>query len=174
MPGCTIEYRQLAAGNIRSETCVHADKPTREKLSMKKFRISKINSVHFGAAWIGISLGVGLLLPAVIWIFTGVFFRGLCIIGGIILLGFIALFSIEMHQDFGKEPYYQRYLSEDIPFDPDKQTAVIKCSICTGEQIAGFKSKEDGHFTEVMVIRDDLDLLKFKEIYKIAEIKKEY
>ncbi|MBO4867861.1 MAG: aspartate dehydrogenase [Ruminococcus sp.] len=61
-----------------------------------------------------------------------------------------------------------------MPFDPDKQTAVVRCSICTGEQIAGFKDKEDGHFTEVMMIRDDADLEKFKEIYKIAEIKKEY
>ncbi len=64
--------------------------------------------------------------------------------------------------------------SADIPFDPDKQTAVIKCSICTGEQVAGFKSKEDGHFTEVMLIRDPRDLAEFKEIYNISEIKKEY
>ena len=60
------------------------------------------------------------------------------------------------------------------PFDPDKQIAVIKCSICTGEQVAGFKSKEDGHFTEIMLIRDSKDLAKFKETYNIAEIKKEY
>jgi hypothetical protein len=79
-----------------------------------------------------------------------------------------------MHQDFGKVPYYERHLSEDIPFDPDKQIAVIKCSICTGEQVAGFKSKEDGHFTEVMLIRDDMDLIKFKKIYKLEEVKKEY
>ena len=141
---------------------------------MSKFRIPKINSIHFGAAWIAISLGIGILVPAVIWLVTNVFYWGLSIIGGIILLGFIIVFSIEMHQDHGKKPYYERYLSEDIPFDPDKQTAVIKCSICTGEQVAGFKNKEDGHFTEVMVIRDDLDLMKFKEIYKIEEIKKEY
>ena len=141
---------------------------------MNKFRIPKINSLHFGAKWIAVSLVIGLLLPAVIRIITGVFCWGLCIIGGIILLGFIIVFSIEMHQDFGKTPYYERYLSEDIPFDPDKQTAVVRCSICTGEQIAGFKNKEDGHFTEVMLIRDDTDLEKFKEIYKIAEIKKEY
>ena len=50
--------------------------------------------------------------------------------------------------------YQERYLSKDIPFDPDKQIAVIKCSICTGEQIAGFRNKEDGHFTEVMLIRN--------------------
>ena len=67
-----------------------------------------------------------------------------------------------------------RDLSENIPFDPDKQIAVIKSSICTGEQVAGFKSKEDGHFTEVMLIRDDKDLAKFKETYKLEEIKKEY
>lgn len=141
---------------------------------MSKFRMPKINSIHFGAAWIAISLVVGILTPFVIWLVTDVFHWGLSIIGGIILLGFIIVFSIEMHQDHGKKPYYERYLSEDIPFDPDKQIAVIKCSICTGEQVAGFKNKEDGHFTEVMVIRDDLDLMKFKEIYKIEEMKKEY
>ena len=141
---------------------------------MSKFRMSKINSIHFGVTWIGISLVIGLLLPTVIWITTDVFYWGLSIIGGIILLGFIIVFSIEMQQDFGKKPYYERYLSEDIPFDSDKQIAVIKCSICTGEQMAGFKSKEDGHFTEVMLIREAKDLVKFKEIYKITEIKKEY
>ena len=75
---------------------------------------------------------------------------------------------------FRKMRRFKQQSSEDISFDPNKQIAVIRCSICNGEQVAGFKSKEDGHFTEVMVIRDDMDLLKFKEIYKIAEIKKEY
>ena len=141
---------------------------------MRKSRMPKVNSIHFGATWIAISLFIGLLLPAVIWIATDVFYWGLSIIGGIILIGFIIVFRIEMQQDFGKKPYYERYIKEDIPFDPDKQIAVIKCSICTGEQVAGFKSKEDGHFTEVMLIRGAKDLEKFMEIYKIAEIKKEY
>ena len=141
---------------------------------MSKFRIPKINSIHFGPAWIAISLVIGLLLPAVIWVATDVFYWGFSIAGGIILLGFLVVFIIEMKQDFGKKPYYEKYLSEDIPFDPEKQIAVIKCSICNGEQLAGFKSKEDGHFTEVMLIKDDRDLAKFKEIYKLTEIKKEY
>ena len=141
---------------------------------MSKHRMPKINSIHFGAAWIAISLVIGLLLPAVIWFATGAFYWGLSIIGGILLLGFIIVFIIEMHQDFGKKPYYERYLSEDIPFDSDKQIAVVKCSICTGEQVAGFKNKEDGHFTEVMLIRGDKDLETFKAMYKITEIKKEY
>ena len=141
---------------------------------MSKHRMPKINSIHFGAAWIAISLVIGILLPGVIYIFSNVFYWGLSLIGGIVLLGFIIVFIIEMRQDSGKKPYYERYLSEDIPFDPEKQIAVIKSSICTGEQVVGFKSKEDGHFTEVMLISDDMDLIKFKEIYKIEEIKKEY
>ena len=141
---------------------------------MSKHRIPKINSIHFGAAWIGISLGVGLLLPAVIWLITGVFYWGCSVLGGILLFGFIIVFCIEMKQDFGKKPYYEQYLSDDIPFDPDKQIAVLRCRICTGEQVAGFKSKENGHFTEVMLIRDAADLEKFKKIYDITEIKKEY
>ena len=141
---------------------------------MSKFRMPKINSIRFGAAWIVISLVIGILLPAVIWVVTGAFCWGLSIIGGIILLGFIIVFSIEMKQDSDKKPYYERYLSEDIPFDSDKQIAVIKCSICTGEQVAGFKNKEDGHFTEVMLVKGSKDIEKFKEIYNIAEIKKEY
>ena len=141
---------------------------------MSKFRIPKINSIHFGAIWKAISIVIGILLPAVIWIVTGSFYWGLSIIGGIILLGFIIVFNIEMKQDSDKKPYYERYLSEDIPFDTDKQIAVIKCSICTGEQVAGFKNKEDGYFTEVMLIRGAKDLELFKEIYKIEEKKKEY
>ncbi len=142
--------------------------------SKRKSRIPKINSVHYGAMWIGISLVVGIVIPAVIWGLTKVFYWGLSVVGGIILLGFIIVFSIEMNQDFGTEPYYEKYLSDDIPFDPDKQVPVIKCSICTGEQVAGFKSKEDGRFTEVMVIKDAVDLEKFKTTYSITEIKKEY
>lgn len=65
-------------------------------------------------------------------------------------------------------------LRELIPYDPGCQYPVIKSSICTGEQVAGFKNREDGHFTEVMLIRSAVDLDRFKEIYGISEIKKEY
>ena len=75
---------------------------------------------------------------------------------------------------FGKKPRKERSNGDVISFDPDKQVAVIKCSICNGEQVAGFKNKEDGHFTEVMLIKDNKDLEEFKETYKVTEIKKEY
>lgn len=67
-----------------------------------------------------------------------------------------------------------RRMKETIPFDPDNQYAVIRASICTGEQVAGFKNIHDGHFTEVMVIRTPEDLEKFKRMYGIKDIKKEY
>ena len=68
----------------------------------------------------------------------------------------------------------KKYLSEDIKFYPDKQYAVIRSSICTGEKVAGFKSLEDGHFTEVMLIRSYEDELRFKQMYGIDTIKTEY
>lgn len=51
---------------------------------------------------------------------------------------------------------------------------VVKCSICNGEQVAGFKDKKTGHFTEVMLIQKDRDLEDFKQRYGVTEVKKEY
>ena len=70
---------------------------------------------------------------------------------------------------FGK-----RSRGPEIKFDPDKQYAIIRSSICTGEKVAGFKNKEDGHFTEVMLIRSYEDELRFKELYNLETIKTEY
>ena len=66
--------------------------------------------------------------------------------------------------------------SEDtvIRFDPETQTAVIRSSICTGEKVAGFKNKKDGHFTEVMLIRSSEDEEKFKKIFHLESVKTEY
>ena len=62
----------------------------------------------------------------------------------------------------------------DIKFHKESQKAVIKCSICSGEQVAGFKDLETGKFTEVMLIQSDADLERFREMYDIKEITKEY
>ena len=53
---------------------------------------------------------------------------------------------------FGK-----RSREPEIKFDPDKQYAIIRSSICTGEKVAGFKNKDDGHFTEGSVLNDHTD-----------------
>ena len=51
---------------------------------------------------------------------------------------------------------------------------VIKCSICNGEQVAGFKERKTGHFTEIMLIQSEKDLQDFKERYGVEEVVKEY
>ena len=61
-----------------------------------------------------------------------------------------------------------------VQFNPETQYAVIRSSICTGEKVAGFKNKTDGHFTEVMLIRSSADEKEFKEIYGIDSLKVEY
>lgn len=64
--------------------------------------------------------------------------------------------------------------AEDFKFDPETQYAVIRSSICTGEKVAGFKNKRDGHFTEVMVIRTAADEQRFKDLYGIDSVRTEY
>lgn len=63
---------------------------------------------------------------------------------------------------------------ETDSYDKENQIPVVKCSICNGEQVAGFQDKQTGRFTEVMLIRDNHDLEAFKEKYGISEIKKVY
>ena len=61
-----------------------------------------------------------------------------------------------------------------VQFNPETQYAVIHSSICTGEKVAGFKTKTNGHFTEVMLIRSPADEKKFKETYGVDSLKVEY
>ena len=52
---------------------------------------------------------------------------------------------------------------------------VIKCSICNGEQVAGFKDIHTGAFEEDMLILGEKDLKQFRKKYGITgEIKKIY
>ena len=54
-------------------------------------------------------------------------------------------------------------------------TPAIRCSICTGEQVAGFRHPEDGRFEEVMLLRSPADLDFFRRRYGITgEIEKFY
>ena len=73
-----------------------------------------------------------------------------------------------------KTSLFEKNLRENIKFDPDTQYAVIRSSICTGEKVAGFKNKKDGHFAEVMLIRNSDDEKRFREIYGLDTVKVEY
>lgn len=59
-------------------------------------------------------------------------------------------------------------------YDRENQRPVLKCSICNGEQVAGFKEIRTGKFEEIMLIRDEKDLNTFMELYDIDSVSKEY
>ena len=54
-------------------------------------------------------------------------------------------------------------------YDKEKVKPAIRCSICNGEQVAGFVNKKTGKFEEVTLIREPRDLENFKKLYGIAE-----
>ncbi len=67
-----------------------------------------------------------------------------------------------------KEPPHKTY-------DKENKKPMIKASICNGEQVAGFKDIHTGAFEEVMLIRDNADLVEFKNMYDIeGDIEKTY
>lgn len=65
--------------------------------------------------------------------------------------------------------------SSSKSYNPTTHKPILKCSICTGEQVAGFKELHTGKFEDVMLIRNDKDLQIFMQTYGITEpIPKEY
>lgn len=59
-------------------------------------------------------------------------------------------------------------------FDPAKEKPIIRASICTGEQVAGFKNLTTGEFHEIMLIRGEKDLEDFKKACGVEKVEKEY
>ena len=60
-------------------------------------------------------------------------------------------------------------------YDREKKEPALRCSICTGEQVAGFWDLQARRFEEVMLIRGGDDLEEFCRMYGIAgEIRKIY
>lgn len=59
-------------------------------------------------------------------------------------------------------------------YDPETEKPVIKASICNGDQVAGFKNRATGQFSEVMFIKDTADLNLFMKTYGLDHVDKEY
>lgn len=62
----------------------------------------------------------------------------------------------------------------NFKFDLATQKAVLRCSICTGERVAGFRDIATGKFTDVALIKNDADLDAFMTQFGIDSITKEY
>ena len=62
-----------------------------------------------------------------------------------------------------------------MSYDRETQEPALRCSICTGEQVAGFRDRTSGRFEEVALIRTEADLEEFRRRYGIdGEIPKFY
>ena len=60
-------------------------------------------------------------------------------------------------------------------FPPERYEPVLRCSICTGEQVACMRERESGRLREIMLIRDAEDLETFRRLYDVqGEIRKVY
>ncbi len=65
--------------------------------------------------------------------------------------------------------------NEKKTYDASKYKPVLRCSICTGEQVAGFRNLQTGEFEDLMLIRNAKDLEAFRKQYGISgEIEKTY
>lgn len=62
----------------------------------------------------------------------------------------------------------------EFEYDSQNQKPILKCSICNGEQVAGFKDMRTGKFHEVMFVRSQKDLQDFMERYGLNDVAKEY
>ena len=60
-------------------------------------------------------------------------------------------------------------------YDRAHKEPALRCSICTGEQVAGFLERGSGRFEEVLLIRSEADLRAFCEEYGVeAPLRKIY
>lgn len=65
--------------------------------------------------------------------------------------------------------FFKRKKEEKKVFNRETHIPVIRISICTGEQVAGFKDRATGHFEEVVCLRSDADRKCFLQEYGIRE-----
>ena len=70
--------------------------------------------------------------------------------------------------------FRKKVAKPEIEYDPAVMTPIIRSSICSGEKVAGFKDKRDGHFTEIMLIACPADEKHFKDMYGLDTVKTEY
>lgn len=63
---------------------------------------------------------------------------------------------------------FQKNKIERKTYDAGAVEPVIRCSICTGEQVAGFRDLVSGHFEEVRLLRTEDDLEEFRKSYGIT------
>lgn len=65
---------------------------------------------------------------------------------------------------------FRRFAARKRPvYDRTGKIPVIRSSICTGEQVAGFRDPTSGRFEELMLLRSDADFREFLRLYGVSE-----
>lgn len=72
--------------------------------------------------------------------------------------------------------FWKKKAIEKKSYDRENEYPVIRSSICTGEQVAGFKNKSTGQFREIACIRSEEDRKLFLAEYGIRaeDVRKEW
>ena len=71
--------------------------------------------------------------------------------------------------------FWKKKTAQKADYDRENWKPVLKCSICNGEQVAGFKHIHTGEFKEDCFIRSSAELQAFKDRYGISgEVEKIY
>ena len=63
---------------------------------------------------------------------------------------------------------WRRKASQTKAWDRSALTPAIRCSICTGEQVAGFIRRSDGSFISVCLLKTPADLETFRAEYGLG------
>ena len=70
---------------------------------------------------------------------------------------------------------FRKRAPEPPRFPPEDFEPVLRCSICTGEQVACMRERETGRLRELMLIRTEADLDAFRRTYGVSgEIRRIY
>ena len=73
-------------------------------------------------------------------------------------------------------PLFRKRKPEPPRFPAEEYEPVLRCSICTGEQVACMRRRSDGQLREIQLIRTQADLDEFCREYQVdaASIRKIY
>ena len=71
---------------------------------------------------------------------------------------------------------FKKKKASTVTYDYDKENEipVLKCSICNGEQVAGFQNRSTGKIREMGCIRTPHELEEFRKACGVEDIKKVY
>lgn len=70
--------------------------------------------------------------------------------------------------------FHKKTKTPTFKYDPALHRPILKCSICNGEQVAGFKEISTGKFHEIMFIQSEKDLVGFMKTYGLDKVDREY